>query len=86
MDKPVSCAIMRLYHCENRILTTEDRAVVIGYACEPGRPVKFNSNGKNYYGDILECVETSEGSDLHRLMTALAERNVFVHFVPNNNK
>ena len=86
MDKAVSFTVMRLYHCENRVLTTEDRAIVVGHAKEPGTPVKFHSNGKDYYGDVLECIETSEGSELCSLLEKLAERNVIVHFSPNANK
>ena len=86
MAETINFNIMRIYHCENRTLTTEGRAVLNTREREPGTPVKFNMDGKDYYGDVVENIKTQENSELHNFLKKLAERNVIVHLFPDNNR
>lgn len=74
-------AVMRIYGMKDGNLYLEDRAVVkVATEYAPGTPVRFHADGKDYFGDVIECFRAVPGSELLRVLEALSGRNVYVHF------
>lgn len=85
MNRTVIFAVVRVYRRTDGVLNTDDRAVVEVHEAYPsGERVKFNFNGRDCFGDVINCIRVDKGSQLYQLLKSLAERNVIVHFPPGS--
>ena len=70
---------MRVYGRNNGKFSDAQRAIVeFSRPIEAGRPVMFQSNNTKLFGEVIDCVETETGSDLHKMLNSLNGNKVSV--------
>ena len=62
-----------------RVYPKNEPAIVVARKNKaPGTPVKFFAYGKDYYGEVVSSLPTSEGSDLHRWLASVSGESVTI--------